>query len=245
MGVATEPNLLLDELAKHGSCMVKILSHGNSQHTGRARLLAIDGQWAIVQPLGHRREERVPIDDVKYWKGGNHYKGAFVTDPWIVYLPQKKLFWGGSQYFRSLERAKLYESEQRAKQASTWSIKKQKNRDTIGNDTVTIARRSQIPAWVAPKPRESVVIEPAAQQAAPQVSTTTTETGMAPAPSAPVQQTIGVIPTPAPEKSPFEKRAAATRELAAARALVMQAEANQMVAETELAIIKRAKELGV
>lgn len=44
---------------------------GRHQHFGRARLLALDGRRATIQPFGHRDIEVVDVDQLAHWKAGN------------------------------------------------------------------------------------------------------------------------------------------------------------------------------
>jgi len=57
---------------EHVGCNVRIRPHGSSPHFGRGRLLGIEGQCGIVKPFQrHRKEERIPLDDIYSWAAGN------------------------------------------------------------------------------------------------------------------------------------------------------------------------------
>lgn len=52
-------------------CMVKVFSKSSKRHGTPAMLLRLEGRWAIVKPIGHGHEDRVPISTVRYWKSRN------------------------------------------------------------------------------------------------------------------------------------------------------------------------------
>lgn len=268
----TEPAVmeLEQELAAHETCMVKLLSkEGSSQHSGRARLLAIHGDTAVVHPFGHRRTEEVPVSHVKLWKGGNHYrtnerKLPSLNDPYVIYLPQKKLFWAGTSWKKSIDNAKSYEFEHRARQGISKALNQESNKKPVGDDTITIVKRSKVPAWVAPVKRVEPTI-PVDEKKNPvwnEPENVIPVLDEAPAAAAPAQITMPVqatrLPTPAwindkprtvatasdikfQVKSSFERWADAMREVAAAEALKLTAQAALVTAQAELEIEARMK----
>jgi hypothetical protein len=49
---------------------------GSGKHFGRAVLVGMDGDIALIKPLGrHRRVERIPAKYVKVWKGKEFASG--------------------------------------------------------------------------------------------------------------------------------------------------------------------------
>jgi hypothetical protein len=50
---------------------VRIRPHNGNRHFGRAKLIEVEGRFAVVKPFGHGKEERVPVTDLHSWASGN------------------------------------------------------------------------------------------------------------------------------------------------------------------------------
>lgn len=46
---------------------------GNREHAGRAILLRLQGEQAVIKPHTHGKEEIVPLSQISEWKSGNHF----------------------------------------------------------------------------------------------------------------------------------------------------------------------------
>lgn len=57
--------------------IMRLTGYGNNK-TG-ARLISLDGDYAIVQPIGHRKTERISVSLLKPWaarNGARHRTGS-------------------------------------------------------------------------------------------------------------------------------------------------------------------------
>lgn len=100
-----EATALFEQCRGH-NLWVRTRQKDSSPHRGRARLLGLDGETAIIQPENHKRTERVPLQTLTWWhamnerfKNGNgnghapRFEEVEPDERWVIVAPDVRLFW--------------------------------------------------------------------------------------------------------------------------------------------------------
>lgn len=131
MGLTESQARKILDLARklNAKARVRSFQKGSQQHAGRAFLIEVlNRHQALIQPFGHRKQERVELSSLAFWKSGNDFDlpeeeketvarpEQVQTQQLVIYSPQLNKVWGGNsrRWMPHLYKAEYFATENSA-----------------------------------------------------------------------------------------------------------------------------------